>query len=272
MVQPADEPRKSSNAKSVSRTLEILSTFQESVPTQRTSDIANRLNMNISTVSRHLNTMLDWGFLERDDTTGQYSLGLEIVALAGAALQHNDVYRYAYPELQQLAYQYDVRSHMGVPHSVDVVHLIHICCASEVDALIPIGHCQPMYCSAMGRAILAYLPQEKARQVLMERKASRCAPEAEIDLREIHQELIHTRQKGYCILFHEWAEGESSLAAPVFDQNRYPIAAISVSANAQTLSQPQRERELARAVMATAQKISSKLGYDPKGRESDVIR
>ena len=76
MAQRAEGSHKGSNAKSVSKTLEILSTFNELAPEQRTSDIANKLHMNISTVSRHLNTMLDWNFLERDDSTGYYSLAL----------------------------------------------------------------------------------------------------------------------------------------------------------------------------------------------------
>lgn len=255
---------KGSNAKSVSKTLEILSTFNELAPEQRTSDIANKLHMNISTVSRHLNTMLDWNFLERDDSTGYYSLGLEIVALAGAALQNNDVYRHAYPELQQLSYKYGVHSHMGVPRAVDVVHLISICCESTMELLIPMGHCHPMYCSAMGRAMLAYMSQAEVQKVLRASELQKLTPETKIDLREINQELIHTRQKGYCILFDELAESKSSLAAPIFDRNRNPVAAISVSASAQSLSQPQRERELAKAVMTAAGKISGKLGYYPK--------
>lgn len=264
MAQRAEGSHKGSNAKSVSKTLEILSTFNELAPEQRTSDIANKLHMNISTVSRHLNTMLDWNFLERDDSTGYYSLGLEIVALAGAALQNNDVYRHAYPELQQLSYKYGVHSHMGVPRAVDVVHLISICCESTMELLIPMGHCHPMYCSAMGRAMLAYMSQAEVQKVLRASELQKLTPETKIDLREINQELIHTRQKGYCILFDELAESKSSLAAPIFDRNWNPVAAISVSASAQSLSQPQRERELAKAVMTAAGKISGKLGYYPK--------
>ena len=82
MSQSAVKQQSSSNAKSVGKTFAILSTFNEATPIQRTSDIASKLHMNISTVSRHLNTMLDWGYLQRDDATGFYSLGLEIVALA----------------------------------------------------------------------------------------------------------------------------------------------------------------------------------------------
>ena len=193
MAQRAEGSHKGSNAKSVSKTLEILSTFNELAPEQRTSDIANKLHMNISTVSRHLNTMLDWNFLERDDSTGYYSLGLEIVALAGAALQNNDVYRHAYPELQQLSYKYGVHSHMGVPRAVDVVHLISICCESTMELLIPMGHCHPMYCSAMGRAMLAYMSQAEVQKVLRASELQKLTPETKIDLREINQELIHTR-------------------------------------------------------------------------------
>lgn len=254
----------SSNTKSVSKTLAILSTFNESTPMQRTSDIARKLHMNVSTVSRHLNTMLDWGFLERDDSTGFYCLGLEIVALAGAALQNSDVFRHAYPELQQLSYKYGVHSHMGVPRSVDVVHLISISCESTMELLIPMGHCHPMYCSAMGRAMLAYMPPAKAQEILKNSELSKVTPETKIDLQEINHELAHTRHRGYCIVFDELAENKGSLAAPVFDRNRMPVAAISVSSSTHSLAQPHRERELAKAVMTAAGKISGKLGYYPR--------
>lgn len=264
MSQAAEGLHKGSNAKSVSKTLAILSTFNETTPMQRTTDIAAKLHMNISTVSRHLNTMLDWGFLQRDDATGFYHLGLEIVALAGAALQSSDVYRHAFPELQQISYKYDVHSHMGVPRGVDVVHLISICCESTMELLIPMGHCHPMYCSAMGRAMLAYMPASQAQEILKKSELQKYTPETKIDLREINQELVYTRQKGYCILSDELAESKGSLAAPIFDRSRTPIASISISASAHRLSQPDRVQELAKAVLTAAGKISGKLGYYPK--------
>lgn len=264
MGQLPKQDYKSSNTKSLSKTLAILSTFDEMTPMQRTSDIAMKLDMNISTVSRHLNTMLDWGFLERDDSTGFYFPGVEIVALAGAALQSKDVYRHAYPELQRLSYRYGVHGHMGVPRRTEIVHLISSCCESTMDLLIPMGHRHPMYCSAMGRAILAYMPAARVQEILKNSEISKYAADTKIDLEEIKQELVRTRKQGYCLIVNELAQGKGSLAAPVFDRNRNPIAAVSVSASAQRLSQPEKERELARAVMTAAGKISSKLGYYPK--------
>ncbi len=264
MPQSTENSYKSSNTKSVSKTLAILSTFNESTPMQHTSDIAAKLHMNISTVSRHLNTMLDMGFIERDDKTGCYYVGLEIISLAGAALQNNAVYRHAYPELQQLSNKCHVHSHMAVPRGKEVVHLISICCENTKELFIPMGHCHPMYCSAMGRAILAYLPAGKVQQILQNSELERYTTETKIDLLEINQELTRTKRRGYCILMDELAESVGSLAAPIFDRNRNPVAAVSISTSTYSLSQPQRARELAKAVVSTANKISGKLGYYPK--------
>ncbi|GCF94243.1 IclR family transcriptional regulator [Enterococcus florum] len=255
---------KASNTKSLNKTLAILSSFDETSPMQRTSDIAAKLDMNISTVSRHLNTMLDWGFLEREDATGYYYPGIEIVALAGRSMQSNDVYRHAFPEVHRLSHKYDVCAHMAVPKKGEVIHQICSCGESAMELLIPMGHRHPMHCSAMGRVFLAYLPPIKAQEVLKSKELQKYTIGTKIDVSEINQELIRTRKRGYCTLINELALGTGSLAAPVFNRNREPIAAVSISTSAYNLRQPQREQVLAKAVTAAASRISSKLGYYPK--------
>lgn len=250
--------------KSLSKTLAILSTFDENTPMQRTSDIAMRLGLNISTVSRHLTTLLDWGFLERDENTGVYFPGIAIVAIAGAALQSKDCYRYAYPELQKLSLKHKVHGHMGVPRETDIVHLISSSCEKTMDLIIPMGHRHPMYCSAMGRAILAYLPASRAQEIIKNSELSKHAEETKVDPEEIKQELVKTRQKGYCVLVNELLEGQGSIAAPIFDRNRNPVAAVSISASEGRIREPEQERELAKQVSIVARRISSKMGYYPR--------
>ena len=133
----------------VNKGLLILSTFDESSPMQRTTDIASKLGMNMSTVSRHLNSLLDLGFLSRDDATGQYYLGLEVISLAGAALHNSVLYRYAYPELQKMSFQHEVHCHMSVQRDADIVHIISTSCEKNMELLIPMGHRHPVYCSAI---------------------------------------------------------------------------------------------------------------------------
>lgn len=264
MIQSAESQHRDSNTKSVNKTLAILSTFDEITPMQRTSDIAIKLHMSVSTVSRHLNTMLDWGLLERDDSTGFYFTGLKIITLAGAALQNSEVYRHACPELQHLSYKYGVHSHMGVSRDTEVFHLISNSCENTMDLHIPMGHCNPMYCSAMGRALLAYMPPAKVQEILKVSELKKLTPETKVDPDEIKQELVRTKKRGYCMVLNELNEGKGSIAATIFDRQRAPVAAISISTSTHSLEQLERQRELAKAVMSSARKISCKLGYYPK--------
>ena len=264
MIRSLEQSHRGSNTKSLIKTLAILSSFDEQNPMQRTSDIAERLQMNISTVSRHLNTMLDWGFLERDEYTGYYFPGPEIVALAGRSLQANDVYRHAFPEVHRLSHQFHVCGHMAVPQEREVIHLISSCSHNSTDLLIPMGHRHPMHCSAMGRVFLAYFTPIQSQVILKNSDLKKYTFGTKNDLSEINQELILTRQRGYCKLINELTEGTGSIAAPVFNRNREPVASISVSTSARSLSKREREEELAKAVITSAGRISSKLGYYPK--------
>lgn len=263
MDKTEETGRKKSETKSVSKTLAILSTFDEKTPTQRTSDIAQKLDMNVSTVSRHLNTLLDWGFLNRDAETGSYYPGPKIVVMAGAMLQNDEVYRYSFPELQLLSFRYGIHSHMSIPQGTDIIHMISSCCEHTMDLFVPMGHRQPMYCSAMGRCFLAYMPQARARDILKKSNIEKRTPDTKVDPEEIFCELENIRRQGYCLVSNELTLGKASLAAPVFGRNQKPLAAISVSASANALMQPQREKELRKAVKNTASRISGRLGYFP---------
>ncbi len=252
------------NTKSVSRTLEILSTFNEDTPFQRVSDIAEKLNMNISTVSRHLTTMLNSGFLERDDISGHYFLGIQIISLAGVALHSHDSFRHAYPELQRLSNKLGVHCYMGVPRNDEIIHFISICCEDTAELFIPIGHHHPMYCSAMGRVILAHRTSQEVQTYLESINRIKYTPQTKIELDEIKKELNTVRRSGYSILVNELADGKYSIAAPIFDRSRKAVAAVSLSGNTYTANLPQTAIELAASIQATAGRISGKLGYFPK--------
>lgn len=257
---------KKDNTKSINKTLAILSTFSDASPQQRTTDIATKLNLSISTVSRHLGTLLDWGFLERDDVTGYYRPGNKIIALAGVTLQNNEIYRHAFPELRELSRTLNIHCHMAVPQGTSIIHLISLSCSNAQELMFPMGHVQPMFCSAMGRAILSCLPPAKAQEILRKSELVKRTEDTKVDIEEITNELKKVRKKGYCLIINELNEDEASLAAPILDQNSNPVAAISVSSSVYRLSQPENEAQAAAAVKAAGTRISSMLGYYPRPR------
>ncbi len=253
---------KMKNNKSTSKTLAILSTFNEIMPMQRTSDIAQLLNMNISTVSRHLNTLLDWGFLERDES-GYYYPGLQIITLAGTALHNMPVYRYCYSELMLLSNQLGLHGHMSVASGHEIVHLINTCSTNTKQLFIPTGHRQPMYCSAMGRIMMAYMHDEELARIFKSTKMMKITPNTKIDENEIILELQTIQKRGYSIVENELTLEVGSISMPIFDRSRKVVAAISVSMSVNSLQNPQRVKEILKIMSVRANKVSGQLGYFP---------
>ena len=72
-----------------------------------------------------------------------------------------------------------------------------------MELLIPMGHCHPMYCSAMGRAIMAYQSSGEVQRVLRDSDLKKFTPETKVELQEIQQELARTRQRRSCMIFDE---------------------------------------------------------------------
>ena len=103
----------------------------------------------------------------------------------------------------------------------------------------------------------------KAEDILKRSNREKRTPDTKVGVDEIMQELKKERQQGICLLVNELAYGKGSVAAPILDRDRNPVAAISVSTSANALSQPQREAELKKAIKITASRISGRLGYYP---------
>lgn len=249
--------------KSTSKTLAILSTFTENEPMQKTSDIAKKLKLNMSTVSRHLNTLLDEGYLERDWDTGFYYPSLKIVALAGATLHNKPEYRYTYPYLQKLSNRYQVHTHMSIREDIDIMHLISVSCEYTKELAIPMGHRQPLYCSAMGRVILSDMTDRQVDDILKNSNLIQYTPNTIIEKEKIKKNLVKIRKQGYCVLKDELVHGKASIATPLRNSTRKIIGAISASTSLDDLEKDGREKELIKAITYIGSKISGQLGYYP---------
>ncbi len=250
--------------KSLDKALTILMTFSDETPRQRVSDVASRLHMNISTVSRHLSTLLDLGFVERDNATGYYSLGMKLIMLAGISLHNLDVYRHAYPEVIRLCGETNLHCFFGIPYQDKIIHLISFGTDDNIDLFTPIGYHHPLFCSAMGKAVLSMLPYAEAHAILEGQPLQPYAPETITSIPAIEKDLKQIHAQGYATIINELTAGKASISAAVMDRNRRPVGAVSISGSISQLDLANREKELARHVVRTANRISGKMGYFPK--------
>jgi len=247
---------------SVQRALMILNTFSDA-PIQRVSDIARKLDLTPSAVSRLLGTMMDMGFVEREEVSGFYRLGLQILTLSGVVLHGHELYRQAYPEMQKLSVETGLHIFLGIRDHNELVHIASVGAEDTSDLFTPPGYRRPLYSCAMGKAIMAQLPEREVDTILANEPLKHYTPHTVTSSSMIKKEMKYIHAKGYAVIEEELVLRKASLAAPIFDRRRCVAGAISISGDLSEMNLRENEKELARKVLAVAAKISGKLGYFP---------
>jgi DNA-binding IclR family transcriptional regulator len=222
--------------------------------------LAKKLNLNRSTVYRLVSALMEGGFVKQDPATQKYRLGLKIVELAGSMLADIEVREVARPFLEELMRLSGETVHLGVlGERGEIVYIDKIEGTEAVRLLTRVGKTLPAHVTAMGKAIMAYLPEPELEEVLKHQRYEVRTENAitnETALRE-HLKLVRTR--GYATDLEENRLTVCCVGAPVFDATGKAIAAISVTGPSFRLT-AQRMETLSGAVTSTAMEISRNLG------------
>ncbi|GAA1777454.1 IclR family transcriptional regulator [Streptomonospora arabica] len=222
------------------------------------TQLAEAVGINKSSVLRLATPLQEAGLLHRDSATGRFRLGPGALALWQAYLDQLDLRSVASDHLRGLMRRTGHTCHLVLPDGHDVVYADKVENATTVRMASRIGARMPAYCTAVGKAILAHSPADLVADVL----AGGLDPVTEHTITDpalFHEELRRVRGRGYAIDDRENEPEVRCVAAPVFDHNRDPIAAISVSALVSRLP-PARVRELGPQVAEVAARVSTELG------------
>ena len=153
---------------SVERALSILACFSDSDPQLRVAEIARRLGLSQSTVSRMIATMEQMGFVERDPVSGLVQPGLELVTLAGVALNQLDVQRYAAGRSIGSGKRVGIAANLAILRGDRIFYLSTFEGPKAPKLYTMIGKRNPVHCTAIGKVLVAFLPDAE-REALLER-------------------------------------------------------------------------------------------------------
>ncbi len=221
--------------RAVERALDVLLCFSRNTPELTMTQIAEQIGMNKSTVHRLLATLEGKRFVQRDPATGMYSLGIRILQMAYLTLEHNDLRPIAAPFLRQLNELYRETVHLAVLDDADVLFLDVIESPQRVKLAAAVGQRLPGFATAAGKAILAFMPEERARQVL-ERGMPQYTRNTPQSPEAFLADLQAVRQRGYALDKEELEEGINAIAAPILDRDNCPIATVSIAGPAYRLT------------------------------------
>lgn len=239
---------------SVSRALGILELFDERHPMLTTSEVATLTGLNRATAYRFCQTLLGLGYLE-ETRPRTYRPGVKAISLARAALSSRELPELALPYLRALRDDTGETVNMAIRDGADVIYVSRLLSDHLLALRLFVGSRLPAYATSLGRAILAFLPEEETAKVLDARVLEPITEKTITDRRRLLAELRRIKNVGYAINDEEMVAGIRGIAAPVFGVSGRPVAAINLSIS-RRLDPREIEDELAPKVVETAKAVS----------------
>lgn len=246
------------------RAFTILDLLAVSARGQSLAQLTHRLALNKSTCHRLLKILERHRFAEKDVATAKFRLGPRILELGAQAAAQMDVVQEAIPFLERLSQETRETARLGVLQELEVVSIATADGHHALQMSPTVGRRSPVYCSSLGKAMLAFLPEEKCRMMLSRCQLRSFTPNTITRRSDLRMELARIRKRGYAVDQEELEPGLSCLGAPVWDYSCKVVAAISIAGAAHRFGREQ-VPELAQFVMKAAADLSRRLGYQPPG-------
>jgi IclR family KDG regulon transcriptional repressor len=247
--------------KSVFRAVQILDVLG-SEGERSVTEISKRLNYPKSSVHEIVSTLLEAGILEKDNDRNRYSLGLKLFELGKQAQANLEISKAAIPSLRGLQVQLDETVHLTVLDGNEVLYTECFESTKRLRTYSVIGIRAPLHCTAVGKAILAYLDEGEVDNFIRTMGLPRFTENTITDRKRLNAEMRKIRDCGFAIDDMEHEDGVRCVGAPVRNHMGEIVASISVSGPSQRMTFS-RLKEIAPLVMDRAGEISRRLGYKP---------
>ncbi|MBN2910830.1 IclR family transcriptional regulator [Polycladomyces sp. WAk] len=246
------------SVKSAVRVLQIFELLMGHPQGLNIKEIATALGFPQSSTFHLVKTLHEYGYLSLTDLK-KYKLGPKLIQLGTRSMESMDLYRDARVPLERLAELVKETVFMAVLLGNEMVYVAKVDTNRSVRTSAQIGSRKPMYCTGLGKVMLAYLPENKRDEILSRTPLNPITENTITDRQELESCLSRYRAQGYAIDNEENEEGLYCIAAPVFDAAGEVIAAVSVAGPKERMKK--RHDYIVFHVKNTAKMISKKMGY-----------
>lgn len=258
MSRPASDERRKIG--SVQRAIDILNLFGSQSPELGTTEIAQALGLHKSTVSGLVSTLEANGYLDQNPSSRKYRLGLKLVERSSVLLKQIEIRRVASPFLEGLRDWFGESVNLALRDGAEVVYIEQLPGDHPLGTREEIGKRASVHCTALGKALISWLPPAELQQVVAECELRPVTGNTITDLDQFLLELERTCERGYAIDDEEIELGVRCVGAPIFNHTGRPVAAVSVSVPLPRIPSSEIPR-YAEKVRETAKSISTRLGY-----------
>lgn len=229
------------------------------------SEIAQVCGQSRPTAYRLLTTLQHRKYVSSDGD-GRYRLGTKLLSFSKGVINSIDFHQIAKPELNGLTQQSNERTHFAILDHGEALYVAKVESPQPVRMYSTVGTRNLLHCTAVGKAMLAFLPANERTELLNQSELTKRTPNTITDREILMEHLKKIRAQGFAIDDIENEEDIRCVAAPVFNHAGYVVGAISVSGPAYRIP-ISRLKELSRPVIHACKAVSEKLGYTPNDGE-----
>lgn len=223
--------------KSLAKALKVLSCFTVQEPILGVTELAERMGVTKSNIHNILSTFHSMGYLERLPD-GRYTLGLKMLEYAFIINQNLGYPNAVYDILVETAGKVGEIVYFGLPYGTKVLYL-YVAHPTDRMRVLPyrdiLGETAPFYCTGIGKAMLAHMPEEEWLDRIGDIRPQYQA-NTMTDLEAILDELRRTKRRGYAIDDVERDPNVRCVGVPVYNSSGKLVAGISASGPSMTMT------------------------------------
>ena len=217
------------------------------------TDIADRVGLPKSTVSRLLSTLEELGVVEQRSAGGEYRIGAGMIELAAAASPGRSLISVARPHLIELNRRTGEASGISIPDGFDMFYLDQVTPDAELQVRDWTGTRIPMHAVPSGQALLAL--DDALLQRVLNTPMARFTQHTLTNAATLRKRIADVKRLGYAWAMEEFADGMNSVAAALRTQDGRVVAALHVYGPASRFPGERDAHEVGEMVKATAAKI-----------------
>ena len=248
---------------SVDRAMVLLRRLSDS-PGMTLSELAAATGESAATVYRVLVTLQEHDIVETEDPGQLWHVGGGAFRIGSAFLRRTKVVERARQPMDRLMRDTGETANLGIENRDEVIFLAQVETHEAIRAFFAPGTKSPMHVSGIGKALLAWYPQDRVRQIVQRQGLPGFTTLSITSEVSLERDLARTRDRGFAIDDQERAEGMRCVAAPIHDHTGGVIAALSISGPITRVSAASLDG-IAAAVRDCADAISRELGA-PQGK------
>lgn len=245
--------------KSLASALRILSEFTERQPDFGVGELARRLGLPKSQVSKVLSTFREFGIVVQDPATRRYSVGVRAFVLGSRFVNYHRLTKEAMPVLRQLVDRTRHSARLSIMDRDRVVYLVGIEGPLFIDTGWRAGHWMPLHASTAGRVILAFLDEARVDELIEKQGMPALTPKTVADMRMLKTLLSATRQSGFGVMRDETTMGLGTIGVPIFGNGQEIIGVLGLAFPTHLLPPSDEARHVA-ALHHAARHLSLRMG------------